>query len=33
MSIRNDIKSYIRQGETQEQGLGLEIELFVVDEN
>ena len=32
MSIRNDIKSYIRKGETQEQGLGLEIEHFVVNE-
>lgn len=33
MSIRDDISKYIRQGESDEQGLGLEIEHFVVNEN
>ena len=32
MSIKNDIADYIRNGETSSQGLGLEIEHFVINE-
>lgn len=32
MSIRKDIVDYIRSGESQEKGLGLEIEHFVIDD-
>ena len=32
MSIKNDIREYIRKGESTEKGLGLEIEHFVVND-
>ncbi len=32
MSIEKDIENYIRSGESEEQGLGLEIEHFVIDD-
>ena len=32
MSIKDDIKNYIRKGESDSQGLGLEIEHFVINE-
>ena len=32
MSIRSDIAEYIRSGETDSQGLGLEIEHFIVND-
>lgn len=32
MSIKNDIRDYIRKGESYEKGLGLEIEHFVVND-
>lgn len=32
MSIKDDIKNYIRKGESEDQGLGLEIEHFVIDD-
>ena len=32
MSIKDDIKNYIRKGESDSQGLGLEIEHFVIND-
>ncbi len=32
MSIRSDIAEYIRSGEIDSQGLGLEIEHFIVND-
>ena len=33
MGLLNDISNYIREGETENQNLGLEIEHFVVDDH
>ena len=32
MSLKNDIKEYIRKGESDSKGLGLEIEHFVIND-